>query len=393
MLSHVTCVNFAELSTTEMATGEPRAVGRALNSQRLFSWGANSYGQLGLGHCTDKSIPEEINLSEDFGNVSSVSGGGGHTLVLTDNGKLFVCGSNDKGQLGLGSTEDQTVLTPVGSIEREIITKVVGGWDFTIMLNDKGIIYVTGSNKFNQLGLPDITEKYITTPVRMFLPGNPKVTEIEAGLRHGIALTDTGQVYIWGSRKSSKDKIGAVPTIVHLPEGTKGMVIKITAGSYFFSALTDHGEIISWGDNTYGQLSTDKVIQQPYLVPTTFFKGKVTDIQAGWTHMLALTDQKKIYSWGRGNYGQLGRAVDLDLSPQVIGCHDNIKCVRCGSEHNLALTDKGRLLTWGWNEHGLCGNGNEDNVMTPSLVDKLNGHMIKTIGCGAGHSFVLVYPT
>ncbi|CAC5424260.1 SERGEF [Mytilus coruscus] len=378
-----------------MATGEPRAVGRALNSQRLFSWGANSYGQLGLGHCTDKSIPEEINLPDDFGNVSSVSGGGGHTLVLTDNGKLFVCGSNDKGQLGLGSTEDKTELTPVGSMEREIITKVVGGWDFTLMLNDKGMIYITGSNKFNQLGLPDITEKYITTPIRLSLPRHPIVMDIEAGLRHGIALTDTGQVYIWGSRKSSKDKTAAVPTIVHLPEDTKGMVTKITAGSYFFSALTDHGEIISLGDNTYGQLSTDKVIQQPYLVPATFFKGKVTDIQAGWTHMLALTDQRKIYSWGRGNYGQLGREVDLQLdpSPQVIGCHDNISCVRCGSEHNLALTDKGRLLTWGWNEHGLCGNGNEDNVMIPSLVDKLDGHMIKTMGCGAGHSFILIYPT
>ncbi|CAC5424261.1 SERGEF [Mytilus coruscus] len=196
-----------------MATGEPRAVGRALNSQRLFSWGANSYGQLGLGHCTDKSIPEEINLPDDFGNVSSVSGGGGHTLVLTDNGKLFVCGSNDKGQLGLGSTEDKTELTPVGSMEREIITKVVGGWDFTLMLNDKGMIYITGSNKFNQLGLPDITEKYITTPIRLSLPRHPIVMDIEAGLRHGIALTDTGQVYIWGSRKSSKDKTAAVPTI------------------------------------------------------------------------------------------------------------------------------------------------------------------------------------
>lgn len=52
-----------------------------------------------------------------------------------------------------------------------------------------------------------------------------------------------------------------------------------------------------------------------------------------------------------------------------------------------------KLMTWGWNEHGLCGNGSEDNVPIPHQVEALSKHVIKLIGCGAGHSFALTEKT
>ena len=57
--------------------------------------------------------------------------------------------------------------------------------------------------------------------------------------------------------------------------------------------ILDCGKIICWGDNKYGQLTTppeqSKYISDPYIIPTTLFDGKVTDIQSGWTHMIAIT--------------------------------------------------------------------------------------------------------
>jgi len=57
--------------------------------------------------------------------------------------------------------------------------------------------------------------------------------------------------------------------------------------------IIECGKIICWGDNKYGQLATSpeqsKHISDPYIIPTTLFDGKVTDIQSGWTHMIAIT--------------------------------------------------------------------------------------------------------
>jgi alpha-tubulin suppressor-like RCC1 family protein len=71
--------------------------------------------------------------------------------------RLFVCGSNDKGQLGLGSTENVAVLKPVKALDGEKVTKALGGWDFTILLNGKyyyqglfSIIFVTRPHIFQK---------------------------------------------------------------------------------------------------------------------------------------------------------------------------------------------------------------------------------------------------
>jgi alpha-tubulin suppressor-like RCC1 family protein len=42
--------------------------------------GANSYGQLASGHCEDTFKPEEVQI--ELGNIRSISGGGGHTLII-----------------------------------------------------------------------------------------------------------------------------------------------------------------------------------------------------------------------------------------------------------------------------------------------------------------------
>ena len=55
-----------------------------------------------------------------------------------------------------------------------------------------------------------------------------------------------------------------------------------------------------------------------------------------------LADKRKVYSWGRADYGQLGREVQhqYDPIPQPISGLDDVTCIQCGSEHNLALSGK-----------------------------------------------------
>ena len=67
----------------------------------MYSWGAVSNGELGLGGLEKPhvALPSKVPLSDTI-RVSSVVPGGRHSLMLTEAGELYSCGSNDFGQLG-----------------------------------------------------------------------------------------------------------------------------------------------------------------------------------------------------------------------------------------------------------------------------------------------------
>ena len=120
----------------------------------LLAWGANSYGQLGLGHSTElEATPCRV---PPFGDSSepprAVVGGGGHTLALDSAGNLFACGWNRFGQLGLDAAEEHvTVLQRVESVGG-VVADIAGGWDFSLVLLDNGTVLGSGSNRYGQLG-------------------------------------------------------------------------------------------------------------------------------------------------------------------------------------------------------------------------------------------------
>uniref|UniRef100_A0A0X3NSJ8 Secretion-regulating guanine nucleotide exchange factor n=1 Tax=Schistocephalus solidus TaxID=70667 RepID=A0A0X3NSJ8_SCHSO len=170
---------------------------------------------------------------------------------------------------------------------------------------------------------------------------------------------------------------------------------------------------------------------------------------SGWSHILALTELGNLYTWGRADFGQLGRTLTEASAPStpstsgdkptvwpikgktfdpvpgrvIFGCTSepqspteevHITRVVAGSEHCLALDERQRLWSWGWNEHGMCGIGQvseADNqtsdfsirpldpsdsdwcLKRPFLVrfpDPKPFPRILNIGSGYGHSFAVV---
>ena len=60
----------------------------------LWAWGANSCGQLGLGDKCEQH-EEPVAVADLAGvRVVQVAGGGSHTLVLTQEGRVYAAGSN-----------------------------------------------------------------------------------------------------------------------------------------------------------------------------------------------------------------------------------------------------------------------------------------------------------
>ncbi|CAH1786323.1 unnamed protein product, partial [Owenia fusiformis] len=363
--------------------------------------GANSYGQLGQGHIDDKFLPTLLPTNEC---IFSLSGGGGHTLAITETGKLMSCGWNNKGQLGLGHTNNIFNLSYVDLPSK--IIKAAGGWDFTLCLTEDNNLYTWGSNAFGQLGSAEVKG---CTLLPIQINGAFKVKDISAGLRHAIIVTDKGDIFTWGFGKngqlghthqqdvSSKrpSHVYPNPEALSLPESI-GQPIMVIAGSHHSGFLTNTGQVWIWGCNKYGQCARDLdvcKVQSPCAVPQGFFNNeKIVLLKGGWTHMLAVTESGAVYSWGRGDYGQLGRPCNAkcDPRPQKIVGLQNLVTLCCGSEHNMAITEDCRFLCWGWNEHGMCGTGDEVNVdlPRPAQLDVIKTMHLTSVCCGSGHCFL-----
>ncbi|XP_004418715.1 PREDICTED: secretion-regulating guanine nucleotide exchange factor [Ceratotherium simum simum] len=379
--------------------------------------GANSYGQLGLGHKEDVLLPQQLN---DFCKprcVRRITGGGGHSAVVTDGGSLFVCGLNKDGQLGLGHTEDVLYFTPCKSLLGCPIQQVACGWDFTIILTESGQVLSCGSNSFGQLGVPHGPRRCVVPQAIELL--REKVVSIAAGLRHALAATASGIVFQWGTGLASSGRrlcpVKTLPLFLTAKEPSRVTGLEdskatcVVAGSCHSASLTAAGELYVWGSNKHGQLASQAAfLPAPQKIEAPCFQNeKVTAVWSGWTHLVAQTETGKVFTWGRADYGQLGRKLEshegwkLDqqdsslpgLRPRnstlsSLHCLTGATEVSCGSEHNLAVIS-GACYSWGWNEHGMCGDGTEANVWAPKPVQALRSSSGLLVGCGAGHSLAL----
>ncbi|XP_044008822.1 secretion-regulating guanine nucleotide exchange factor-like isoform X1 [Aphidius gifuensis] len=367
----------------------------------LFAWGANSHGQLGLGYESEQSLlPEKIDIKETnikIDEIIKITGGGGHTLILDKNGNVYSCGWNKKMQTGIPGGETISKLQKIENLNN--IIDIACGWDSSMALTETGDIYVWGSNTYGQLGL-ESPEEFINKPIKIQLP-NFRVKKISMGLRHSAIVTHDGQVFVTGS--NNKHQLGIVNDdnvkIKQIKKFTKVLeienIIDVSCGQYFNIALSNNNCVYSWGDNKQGQLGFDnnkiKYHDKPVKIIFDIDIKNIISISSGWTHSSVLTTDGKIYSWGRNIYGQLG--FNARNNYWQAKCVENlriIKQLKVGSEHNITIDDNNIISSWGWNEHGNCGNGNTQDIFKPTQIIFPSGFEGFLIGCGAGHSFAVM---
>eukprot|EP00794_Sanderia_malayensis_P007272 gene7272-8083_t len=368
----------------------------------VYSWGANSYGQLALGNTEDYLLPQKIaSFLKDDDIPVLLTGGGGHTVLLTDSGKLYLCGWNDCGQLGIGHTQNLMFFQMLSFKSK--IKDVSCGWNHTLFVTDMGECFSFGSNAFHQLGNSQNKKEPLPNKVEG-IPG--RVAMVAAGMRHSVALTDDGSVYTWGCGRKGQLGHGQGPCS-HVQTPSKVMfdeeVIQkdVKAGAEFTATLSVDGRVFCWGSNLYGQCGlpgpkssvhvntkTVKMVDKPIMV---ILDDVASKLHTGWSHVIIVTESNIVLSWGRGDYGQLGKGCSMSsYDPGIVDfAHESIASITGGSEHNIVCSDDGSVFIWGWNEHGMCGTGDEKNMEKPYHVTLFNNAKPFLIGCGAGTSFMV----
>ena len=217
-------------------------------SDQMYVWGSNSNGQLGLGHYNDQYSPITTVFRKP---IISISCGGYHTGMLAKGSnhltKIYMWGCNKDGQLGLGDNKKRNVPCKL-DLHKKIMS-LNCGMRHTIILASNNEIYVWGDNRHVGLGLKH--DGNVNLPKKLMITDTIK--SIHCGTDFTIALTNHGNYYLWGwFDPVEKGFISDVPK--YFISKNKDPIISINCGGDHIIALSKSGKIYGWGQNKYGQL-------------------------------------------------------------------------------------------------------------------------------------------
>jgi len=196
-------------------------------------WGWNASGQLGDGSTTNKSTPQPVTGLAS--GVASISSGANHACALTTAGAVQCWGNNGYGQVGNGSTTNQSTPQPVTGLSSGVAA-IAAGQFHTCALTTAGAVQCWGANNSGQLGDGSTTNKSTPQPVTGLASG---VAFIAAGAAHTCALTLAGAVQCWGSNSSGQLGDGST-TNKSTPQPVTGLasgVAAIAAGTFYTNLL------------------------------------------------------------------------------------------------------------------------------------------------------------
>ncbi|XP_066090788.1 RCC1 and BTB domain-containing protein 2 isoform X3 [Saccopteryx bilineata] len=222
----------------------------ATTEGEVFTWGHNAYSQLGNGTTNHGLVPWLISTNLSNKQVTEVACGSYHSLVLTSDGEVFAWGYNNSGQVGSGSTANQPIPRRVtGCLQSKVVVNIACGQMCSMVVVDSGEVYVWGYNGNGQLGLGSSGNQ--STPCRIAALQGIRVQRVACGYAHTLVLTDDGQVYAWGANSYGQLGTGnknnqSYPTPVVVE---KDRIIEIAAchSAHTSAARTQGGHVYMWG--------------------------------------------------------------------------------------------------------------------------------------------------
>ena len=326
---------------------------------KIWAWGDNREGQLGLGDTKSTNTPTELTVETSFGTITA---GASHSLAIDADGNVYAWGDYSKGQSGTSTTTINSP-TPFKIDELTAIKAVDAGKEHTLALGEDGSIWAWGGNSAGQLGNGTTTAS--NKPVRPEVEDGVTFSAIAAGGLHSVALASDNRVWVWGSNSAGQLGNGSTvssnkPVKLEVKDGSKDVAFTaIAAGRLHTLALDNEGYVWAWGEGKSGQLGQGNTANKK---SPAKIKGieNVTMITAGDDHNVALDEDGKLWSWGKNTNGQLGLGSPFSYTkPQEIKGLQDVEYISAGGSHSLALSEDGKVYGWGSNNKGQLGTGNK----------------------------------
>lgn len=294
---------------------------------KVYGWGYNWEGALGDGTEIYRNEPVEVDMSGALAGktVTALAGSNSQTLALTSEGKVYSWGANYSGQLGLGDTTKR--LTPQlvqGALAGKTIISIASNAGHSLVLASDGTLYAWGNNFHGELG--DGTTINRISPVAVNTAGTllegKTIISMLCGTYHSVVLTSDGKVFAWGFNGNGYLGDGTTttrPAPVAVNGSLAGKTVIAIAGSYYHHvALTSDNQLHAWGSNLYGELGDGTNTERSYPAPVNMtgeLAGKtIAQIMAGGGSSMVRTTDGKLFGWGFNIGGQLGNGGSTDLN-------------------------------------------------------------------------------
>jgi alpha-tubulin suppressor-like RCC1 family protein len=286
------------LTFTQGGSGASHTCAVALTSI-AYCWGLNIDGRIGNSQNGPTPVPAPATVAG--ANVyRSVSAGSTHTCALTTSNRLFCWGSNDQGKIGVGSA---TALfnTPQAVAPAMTVVSVAAGGLHTCAAAGTGSLYCWGSNASGQAGLGATASANVPTQVT-----GTAYVQVVAGENHTCGLRFGGDVRCWGSNEFGQLGDGTKVNRSTPVPAAVGFVFKsITAGQYHTCGILLSDIAYCWGLGESGQLGNGENLTST--LPKVVGGGlNFSVISAGGLQTCGITTGRVAYCWGSNQYGALG---------------------------------------------------------------------------------------
>lgn len=162
----------------------------------LWTWGSNGSGD--LGYETPNNFSFFPHKAEGLSSVKDASLVGPCSAAVTEDGSLWVWGSNLNGEFGHEPTAGiEQTMTPTKVTGIPAMKSVRLGGMHVVALAQDGTVWAWGSNQYGQLGQDKTTTYSNSTPTKV--PGLPAAASIVATMDSSAIVTEDGDVWQWGA--------------------------------------------------------------------------------------------------------------------------------------------------------------------------------------------------
>jgi len=349
---------------------------------RAFIWGRNETGQLGLGDRVNRYNPTVLEVAPGA-KLSGASCGSQHTFVWTTKGTAYSFGANQCGQLGIGKRKKGNVLEPQ-QIPVFANTRIVSagcGREFSIAVDSLGDVYAMGCPQYGQLGNGTIGE---------YLEKAGKITY----------ANEATPIRIMGEMALSKS--------------ADSRIVKVACGPNHSVAMDKDGRLYTWGFGGYGRLGHgdvknalepkavelfSKVNPPPNPDLPSFMQRVIPNVRASQiavggsaTFAIAREPYFSLYQWGITK-----KSGECDTRPQMLNQVQGwrIRTQACGNT-SMIIGSQESLIAWGPGPtYGELGYGPDapKSSTTSKEVEDLKGTHVMQVAAGYAHSLAIVHPT
>jgi hypothetical protein len=265
--------------------------------------------------------------------IVMVAAGDDHFMALTDRGKLFVWGSNSHGQLGLDDPELPYVTSPteVKPLADMNVRFVATKGNFATAITDTGRLMIWGEHVGVTGTVDDPGNSY---KPRLVTSLTTPICQVSMGARHVAALARDGNLYEWGDGTQGQLGQGdfnirrSKPTLV---SKLRKNVCHVEASFDYTVAITQDSRMFLWGSNGYSA-PFEKVFLQDL---------KPIQAGAGQKHVVVLLGNGTVVTWGSRRLGQIGRnsedAFTLDAGFLEWSGDQKFSQISVGGDQTIAI--------------------------------------------------------